>query len=128
MVRAAALSKKHLALSSVPKQTWMNLVCKISPSAPGETLCLSTHTHNQITSCTHTLSDKLSKAFSRHSSALAMYGTVNGPNLDKDSSQIVVCPEREAAVCSCVSVSLVNAFVVIATPGETARQSRHGAQ
>lgn len=57
-----------------------------------------------------------------------MYGTVNGPNLDKDSSQIVVCPEREAAVCSCVSVSLVNAFVVIATPGETARQSRHGAQ
>lgn len=57
-----------------------------------------------------------------------MYGTVNGPNLDKDSSQIVVCPEREAAVCSCVSVSLVNAFVVIATPGETARQSRHSAQ
>lgn len=48
-----------------------------------------------------------------------MYGVVNGPNLDKDSSQIVVCPEREAAVCSCVSVSLVNAFVVIATPGES---------
>lgn len=46
-----------------------------------------------------------------------MYGVVNGPNLDKDSSQIVVCPEREAAVCSCVSVSLVNAFVVIATQG-----------
>lgn len=48
-----------------------------------------------------------------------MYGVANGPNLDTDSSQIVVCPEREAAVCSCVSVSLVNAFVVIATPGET---------
>lgn len=47
-----------------------------------------------------------------------MYGIPNSPNLDKDSSQIVVCPEREAAVCSCVSVSLVNAFVVIATPGK----------
>lgn len=45
-----------------------------------------------------------------------MYGIPNSPNLDKDSSQIVVCPEREAAVCSCVSVSLVNAFVAIATP------------
>lgn len=54
-----------------------------------------------------------------------MYGTVNGPNLDKDSSQIVVCPEREAAACSCVSVSLVNADVVGATSGELARQSRH---
>lgn len=53
-----------------------------------------------------------------------MYGIPNSPNLDKDSSQIVVCPEREAAVCSCVSVSLVNASVVIATPGKTARQSR----
>lgn len=57
-----------------------------------------------------------------------MYGVVNGPNLDKDSSQIVVCPEREAAVCSCVSVSLVNAVVVIATPGGRARQSRHSVQ
>lgn len=57
-----------------------------------------------------------------------MYGVVNGPNLDKDSSQIVVCPEREATVCSCVSVSLVNAVVVIATPGEKARQSRHSVQ
>lgn len=54
-----------------------------------------------------------------------MYGVVNGPNLDKDSSQIVVCPEREAALCSCVSVTLVNAVVVIATPGERGRQSRH---
>lgn len=53
-----------------------------------------------------------------------MYGVVNGPNLDTDSSQIVVCPEREATVCSCVSVSPVNAFVVIATSGETERQSR----
>jgi len=60
-----------------------------------------------------------------------MYGVVNGPNLDTDSSQKVVCPEREAAVCPCVSVSLVNAFVVIATLGpesETvqARCSSHG--
>lgn len=53
-----------------------------------------------------------------------MYGIPNSPNLDKDSSQIVVCPEHEAAVCSCVSVALVNAFVAIATPGKTARQSR----
>lgn len=57
-----------------------------------------------------------------------MYGIPNSPNLDKDSSQIVVCPEREAAVCSCVSVSPVNALVAIATPGKTARQSRRGVQ
>lgn len=42
-------------------------------------------------------------------------GLPNGPNLDKDSSQIVVCPEQEAGIRSCVSVSLVDAYVVIAT-------------
>lgn len=57
-----------------------------------------------------------------------MYGSPNSPNLDKDSSQIVVCPEREAAVCSCVSVSPVNASVAVATPGKTARQSRRSVQ
>lgn len=57
-----------------------------------------------------------------------MYGVVKGPNLDKDSSQIVVCPKREAAVCSCVSVSLVNAFVVIATSGGMTRQPRLSVQ
>lgn len=57
-----------------------------------------------------------------------MYGIPNSPNLDKDSSQIVVCPEREAAVCSCVSVSPVNASVATATPGKAARQSRRGVQ
>lgn len=57
-----------------------------------------------------------------------MYGIPNSPNLDKDSSQIVVCPEREAAVCSCVSVSPVNALVSIGTPGKTVRQSRRSVQ
>lgn len=35
-----------------------------------------------------------------------MYGAANGPNLDKDSSQIVVCPEREASARLCVCVCL----------------------
>ena len=77
---------------------------------------VDTHTHCQISSARSL------------QAAVAMYGVANGANLDKDSSQIVVCPEREAAVCSCVSISLVNAFVVIATSGETARQSRHSVQ
>ena len=37
---------------------------------------------------THTVPEKTSDAHADSSPALAMYDSVNGPNLDKDSSQI----------------------------------------
>lgn len=55
------------------------------------------------------LSDKPSEPLG---GTLFSSGAVNGPNLDKDSSQIVVCPEREAGVHSCVSVPLLDTFVL----------------
>ena len=63
--------------------------------------CLLRNTHTRTR--THE-GDKLAEARAGSQTSLALYGSRNGPNLDKDSSEIAVCPVREAPACACASI------------------------